>query len=124
MRPPHGTITPAVVRSTARLLAKRWYRKRLGIETSYRQMKEAKAKTTKKEVRYRLLRIGLALLLRPVWVWLTGQVAHARGLRPTQGVPGLRLACMGEWLADLLKGKYKEEKRIRLERPLLPLAVA
>ena len=105
-------------------LAKRWYRKRFGIETSYRQMNEVKARTTKKDVRYRLLWIGLALLLRQVWVWLTEQVAHAGGLRPTQGVQGLRLACMGEWLAGLLKSKYKEEKRIRLERPLLPLTVA
>jgi hypothetical protein len=34
------------------------------------------------------------------------------------------LARMLEWLADLLKCKYKEEKEIRLESPLLPLAVA
>jgi Transposase DDE domain len=113
-------------RSAARRasLAKRWYRKRFGIETSYRQMNEAKAKTTKKDVRYRLLLIGLALLLRQVWVWLTGQVARARGLRPTQDVPDLRLARLGEWLADLLKRKYKEEKVIHLGTPLLPLDVA
>jgi hypothetical protein len=105
-------------------LAKRWYRKRFGIETSYRQMNEAKAMTTKKDVRYRLLLIGLALLLRQVWVWLTAQVARDGRLRPTQGVQGLRLARMGEWLADLLKGKYKEEKEIRLESPLLLLTAA
>jgi hypothetical protein len=105
-------------------LAKRWYRKRFGIETSYRQMNEAKAKTTKKDVPYRLLLIGLALLLRQVWVWLTGQVAREGRLRPTQWVQGLGLARMGEWLADLLKGKYKEEKEIHLASPLLPLAVA
>lgn len=102
-------------------LAKRWYRKRFGIETSYRQMNEAKAKTTKKDVRYRLLLVGLALLLRQVWVWLTWQVARAWGLRPTEWVAELRLARMGEWLADLLKGKYKEEKEIHLGTPLLPL---
>ncbi len=104
--------------------AKRWYRKRFGIETSYRQMNEAKAKTTKKDVTYRLLLIGLALLLRQVWVWLTGQIAHDGRLRPTQWVQELRLARMAEWLADLLKGKYKEEKEIHLASPLLPLAVA
>ena len=105
-------------------LAKRWYRKRFGIETSYRQMNEAKAKTTKKDVKYRLLLIGLALLLRQVWVWLTRHIAYDRCLKPTQGILELTLVVMLDWLADLLKRKYKEEKEIRLETPLLPLAVA
>ena len=105
-------------------LAKRWYRKRFGIETSYRQMNEAKAMTTKKDVRYRLLLIGLALLLRQVWVWLTAQMARGGRLRPTEWVQELPLARMIEWLADLLEGKYKEEKEIRLESPLLPLVAA
>ena len=105
-------------------LAKRWYRKRFGIETSYRQMNEAQAKTTKKDIRYRLLLIGVALLLRQVWVWLTAQVAHAWDLRPTEDVPDLRLAQMGDWLADVLKRKYKEDKVIHLGVPLLPLGRA
>jgi hypothetical protein len=105
-------------------LAKRWYRKRFGIETSYRQMNEAKAMTTKKDVKYRLLLIGLALLLRQVWVWLTGQVARDRGLRPTQRVSELPLATMIDWLAGILESKYKEEKEIRLQSPLLLLAVS
>lgn len=105
-------------------LAKRWYRKRFGIETSYRQMNEAKAMTTKKDVKYRLLLIGLALLLRQVWVWLTWQVARDGGLRPTQWVRELPMARLVEWLAEFLEGKYKEEKEIRLESPLLTLAVA
>jgi hypothetical protein len=102
-------------------LARRWYRKRFGIETSYRQMNECKAVTTKKDVRYRLLLIGLALLLRQVWVWLAWQAARAWGLRPTRWVEELRLARLGEWLGDLLKRKYKEEKVIHLGSPLLPL---
>ena len=105
-------------------LAKRWYRKRFGVETSYRQMNEVKARTTKKDVAYRLLLIGLALLLRQVWVWLTRQVAQDRGMDPTQKVHELPLPVMTEWLADLLEGKYKEKKEIRLEIPLLRLAVA
>ena len=105
-------------------LAKRWYRKRFGIETSYRQMNEGKAKTTKKDVKYRLLLIGLALLLRQVWVWLTQHVAYDRGLKLTQAVLELTLAVMLDWLADLLEHNYKEEKEIRLGIPLRPLAVA
>ena len=105
-------------------LARRWYRKRFGIETSYRQMNEAKVKTTRKDVAYRLLLVGLALLLRQVWVWLTWQLARDRRLRPTAWVGALPLARMAGWLADLLKRKYKEEKVIHLGSPLLPLGAA
>lgn len=102
-------------------LAKRWYRKRFGIETSYRQMNECHGRTTKKDVVYRLLLVGLALLLRQVWVWLTAHVARDRRLRPTAWVAELGLAQMGAWLADLLKGKYREVTEIHLQSPLLPL---
>jgi hypothetical protein len=99
-------------------LARRWYRKRFGIETSYRQMRECKVKTTKKDVKYRLLLVGLALVLRQAWVWLTRHLARDFGLKPSQWVAILPLARMGEWLADSLKSTYKEEKVIHLASPL------
>jgi len=46
------------------------YRLRFGIETSYRQLGEAKAKTCTRSPEVRLFLIGVALLLRNVWVWL------------------------------------------------------
>jgi hypothetical protein len=46
------------------------YRLRFGIETSYRQLGEAKAKTCTRSPQVRLFLIGVALLLRNVWVWL------------------------------------------------------
>jgi hypothetical protein len=108
------------LRQRARL-AKMAYRRRFGIETSYRQSHEGKAKTTKKDVAYRQLLFGLALLLRQVWVWLTAQVAGARQLRPTAWVAELPLATLLDWLADLLKTLSKESKSIQLDRPILPL---
>jgi hypothetical protein len=106
-------------RSQARraALARRWYRKRFGIETSYRQMRQCKARTTKKDARYRLLLVGLALLLRQAWAWLTAQVARQLRLSPGQWVAALPLARMAEWLADCLKSIYKERKQIRLPSP-------
>jgi hypothetical protein len=115
-----GPEGEARVRRRARL-AKRAYRRRLGIETSYRQLNEAKGKTTKKDVCYRLLLVGLALLLRQVWVWLTMQPAKSRKARPTQWLGELPLPRMLGWLADVLKGRYKESKAIDLRQPLLPL---
>lgn len=46
------------------------YRDRFGIETSYRQLGEACIKTTTRNPTLRLLFVGIALLLRNVWVWV------------------------------------------------------
>ena len=48
---------------------KQTYRKRFGIETSYRQLREALGMTTRRSETYRLLRVGIALLIRNLWVW-------------------------------------------------------
>lgn len=50
--------------------ARETYRKRFGIETSYRQVQQAQAWTTSRSCKLRLLLFGLALLLRNAWVWL------------------------------------------------------
>ena len=117
-----GALEAGRVRQRARL-AKMAYRRRFGIETSYRQLNEGKGKTTKKDVAYRLLLVGLALLLRQVWVWLSGQIARDLRLRPTAWVGLLPLATMLDWLADLLKACYGEDKAIPLSRPILPLNI-
>lgn len=45
------------------------YRERFGIESSYRQMNQSRARTTSPKPILRLLLAGIALLLRNVWVW-------------------------------------------------------
>ena len=50
------------------------YRRRFGIESSYRQMNQARAWTTSRSPRLRLLLTGIGLILRNVWVWLHEQV--------------------------------------------------
>lgn len=55
--------TPTEIRET--------YRKRFGIETSYRQLNQARARTTTRDPLYRLFLVGLALLLRNLWQWFT-----------------------------------------------------
>ena len=59
------------------------YRLRFGIETSYRQLGEAKAKTCTRSPEVRLFLVGVALLLRNVWVWLHHEVLSSprRGRR-------------------------------------------
>jgi hypothetical protein len=98
--------------------ARQWYRRRFGIETSYRQLHECQGKTTAKDQAYRLLLVGLALLLRQVWVWLTGQLARSRRARPTAWLEELPLQRLLDWLAKALQRTYPEEKVIVLQQPL------
>jgi hypothetical protein len=53
------------------------YRRRFGIETSYRQLGEGLAQTTTKRIAWRMLLIAVALLLRNLWVWRNQCVHHA-----------------------------------------------
>jgi hypothetical protein len=46
------------------------YRLRFGIETSYRQMHEGRIRTSTRRPTVRLLYVGIALVLRNLWVWL------------------------------------------------------
>lgn len=62
--------TPRDVRET--------YRQRFGIETSYRQMNEARIRTCTRDPKQRLLFIGIALVLRNVWVWLHFKLAKGK----------------------------------------------
>jgi hypothetical protein len=45
------------------------YRRRFGIETSYRQMHQARIRTSTRDPVRRMLFVGLALILRNAWVW-------------------------------------------------------
>jgi putative transposase len=46
------------------------YRLRFGVETSYRQLHQGRARTCSRDPAVRLFLVGVALLLRNVWVWL------------------------------------------------------
>jgi hypothetical protein len=49
---------------------KETYRSRFGIETSYRQLNQARIRTCTRDPLLRLLYVAVALILRNVWVWL------------------------------------------------------
>jgi putative transposase len=57
------------------------YRERFGIETSYRQMNQARIRTCTRNPLLRLLFVGIALILRNLWVWFhhTQLSRHQRG---------------------------------------------
>jgi hypothetical protein len=66
------------------------YRRRFGIETSYRQMNQCRARTCTRSPAVRLLLVGVALILRNVWVWLHWSVLST----PRRGLRVLRLAAL------------------------------
>ena len=81
-------------------------------------MNEAKGRTTAKGGAYRLLLVGLALLLRQAWVWLSGQAAAAQRLGRREWAAALPLRAMLSWLADAVRRNYREGRAIPLGRPV------
>lgn len=90
------------------------YRRRFGIETSYRQKNQAQAKTTSTDPVYRLLLEGIGYLLRQVWVVLTEALGR-QGQRRRDGWVGvLTFALLLDWLLDALKSEHPETRTIPL----------
>jgi hypothetical protein len=75
------------------------YRKRFGIETSYRQMRQARIYTCTRNPRLRLFFVAMALILRNLWVWIH-QTRLAQGTRdtPQLNLERLRLQRMLDWI--------------------------
>jgi hypothetical protein len=88
------------------------YRQRFGIETSYRQKNQSRAKTTSKDPVYRLLLEGIAYLLRQVWVVLTEALARQGRQRRDGWVGALPLTRLLDWLLDALKNEHPETRTI------------
>ena len=77
------------------------YRRRFGIEVSYRQLGQCLAHTTSKDERVRLLLVGVALFWGNLWAWLHSE---AFGAGPV-GARRLRLAaCRLRELAQAVAG--------------------
>jgi Transposase DDE domain len=75
------------------------YRKRFGIETSYRQLGQCLAATSSKDERVRLLYVGLALLLVNLWAWMHAELfaTGPRGKR-SRCLAALRLSILNRAL--------------------------
>jgi hypothetical protein len=83
---------------------KETYRQRFAIETTYRQLHQARIRTTTRDPVRRLLDVGIALILRNVWVWLHRTVLA----RPRRGGRKIRLDLlrfrrMLLWLAHVVE---------------------
>jgi hypothetical protein len=78
---------------------KETYRSRFAIETSYRQLNQGRIRTCTQDPRLRLLYVGVALILRNVWVWLHWEVLAERRRGPRRiELSRLRFRQMLLWL--------------------------
>jgi hypothetical protein len=86
---------------------KKTYRKRFGIETSYRQMNQCRIRTTTKKFNVRFLYVAIGLLLRNLWVWLHHMVLSTprRGCR-RYNWDRLRVERMLLWLEQVAADLY------------------
>lgn len=75
------------------------YRKRFGIETSYRQMRQARIYTCTRQPRLRLLFVAVALVLRNLWVWVHHtKLAEGDRNNRTLHLERLRFKRMLDWI--------------------------
>jgi hypothetical protein len=94
------------------LRQRREYRRRFGIETSYRQKNQAQARTTSRNPVYRLLLEGIGYILRQVWVVLTEQLARRRHAPRGAWIGDLPMQKMVDWLVGELKVLHPEDLSI------------
>ena len=98
---------------------KETYRKRFGIETSYRQMNQCRIRTTTKKFNVRFLYVAIGLLLRNLWVWLHHFVVsspHRGGRR--YNWEDLRVERMLLWLERVAEEMYGLVNKITTERDI------
>jgi hypothetical protein len=93
------------------------YRRRFGIETSYRQMNEARIRTSTRDPRQRLLFIGVALVLRNVWVWLHFKLAKGKWEdEPQLFLELLRFKEMLLWITQVVQRLFRADEHGGIER--------
>jgi DDE family transposase len=95
------------------------YRARFGIESSYRQMNQARGRTSTRRPELRLLYVGIALVLRNEWVWLHFEVLSTprRGGRVIR-LERLRLRALLHWLIEVIEEAFGTIGETQMERQL------
>jgi hypothetical protein len=95
------------------------YRTRFGIETTYRQLREARIRTCTRDPLLRLLYVGIALLLRNVWVWLHWAVlSHPRRGGRRIDLNRLPFRVMLSWLQQLVEALWVPWDTVYAQRPM------
>jgi putative transposase len=95
------------------------YGARFGIESSYRQMNQARGRTSSRRPELRLLYVGISLVLRNEWVWLHYEVLSMPWRGGRAGRPErLRLRAMLRWLLQVVEEEFGTVEAVATEREL------
>lgn len=85
------------------------YRTRFGIESSYRQIRQARIYTCTRDPHQRLVYIAVSLLIRNMWVWIHDtQLADGSGPSRTIRQERLRFKRLLEWIALIVSAKLHD----------------
>jgi putative transposase len=96
------------VRGTSTEIRER-YSKRFGIETSYRQMRQARIYTCTRNPRLRLVFVAVALILRNLWVWIHHtRLAEGGREHPTLHLESLRFKRMLDWIVHEIVNQFHD----------------
>jgi putative transposase len=95
------------------------YRSRFAIETTYRQLQQARIRTSTRDPLLRLLYVALGLILRNVWVWLHWQVlAQRRGGGRRVDTSRLPFRAMLLWLQHWAEAVLGVRDEVQAEYPM------
>lgn len=101
------------------------YRTRFGIESSYRQMHQARIKTATRNPILRLFFIAIALILRNLWVWLHSEVIALPHRGNKLFFPfKLSFQRLLSWLLDEVSRLYPDARQISVPNDLSDIASA
>jgi len=95
------------------------YRGRFGVESSYRMMNQARARTSSKDPKYRLLLVGLALALINIWItlkWLVLGVPRKGGRWIKHDI--FPLSCFRDFIVEAVRAIYGFVNAVQRPPPL------
>jgi len=95
------------------------HRGRFGVESSYRMMNQARARTSSKDPKYRLLLVGLALALINIWItlkWLVLGVPRKGGRWIKPDI--FPLSCFRDFIVEAVKAIYGFVNAVQRPPPL------
>lgn len=89
------------------------YRKRFGIESSFRQLRQARIYTCTRDPHQRLMFVVVGLMLRNMWIWIHAtHLAEGHGLKLTLRQEQLRFKRMLDWIAQTVVALLHDGSRL------------
>jgi len=93
------------------------YRRRFGIESSYRQINQARLRTSSRSPELRLLAVAIALLLRNLWALCRWMTLTRSGPGRPAGEGHFRFPTLLRWISRMVETRLALQTAIELPTP-------